>query len=166
MSNNNNNNVSPKKSLNPSIIVALFGFIGVLVVTIISITVDKFSNQYQTQYPTDQLPLIIPTNTMPPGDPTSIYQSEPTPTPAPTYTSIAPLTPSISVLPDFPWPPPKPSAGAHISFNKLNKFATFGDINKIISSALDSGEYDERSYFNVPNGFAIVTRLEQIDPYG
>jgi hypothetical protein len=39
---------------------------------------------------------------------------------------------------------------------------TFSDVDNRITTALAAGGYDEKSYFGVPNGFAIVTHLEQI----
>ena len=43
---------------------------------------------------------------------------------------------------------------------------TFGDVNSRIVEALFEGGYDDKSYFGVPNGFAIVTRLAEIHSDG
>lgn len=86
-----------------------------------------------------------------------------------TETASIPTEPSStpgSVLPGFPWPPPEPSTRAIVPFNQLNQFATFKDVDWIISTALTRSGYDERSYFAVPYGFAVVTRLEQINIFG
>jgi len=81
------------------------------------------------------------------------------------------LTPTASaVMPAFPWPPPKPSTIASLTLGSLGKSAagelTLGDVDKRITDALSLGGYDEKSYYGVPNGFAVVTRLEQINPDG
>lgn len=99
--------------------------------------------------------------------PTSSYPNTPTniETPqTPTIITEASVTPG-SVLPEFPWPPPEPSTRAIVPFNQLNQFATFKDVDWIISTALTEEGYDERSYFEVPYGFAIITRLEHITPF-
>jgi hypothetical protein len=40
------------------------------------------------------------------------------------------------------------------------------DVNAVLLAALESNGYVETSYFAVPGGFALVTRLEQIDSGG
>ncbi len=73
-------------------------------------------------------------------------------------------------LPPFPWPVPKPSALEVLTLESLEKTVgtgiTFHDVDERISSALHSAGYDERSYFGVPGGFAVVTRLEKMDADG
>jgi hypothetical protein len=73
-------------------------------------------------------------------------------------------------LPEFPWPPPKPSAKASLTLGSLRQVAgtelTFHKVDERISQALATAGYDEISYYGVPNGFAIVTRLEQITSNG
>jgi hypothetical protein len=44
--------------------------------------------------------------------------------------------------------------------------AALRDVDARLSAALDSRGYIEKSYFAVPRGFAVVTRLEQIDNTG
>jgi hypothetical protein len=41
-----------------------------------------------------------------------------------------------------------------------------GDVDKLLTDALSETGQVERSYFGVPGGFALVTRLEQINPDG
>ncbi|MEP7134303.1 MAG: hypothetical protein ABI904_05170 [Chloroflexota bacterium] len=57
-----------------------------------------------------------------------------------------------------------------LTLGSLGKLAgtgvTFRDVDERISSALDVVGYDDKSYFGVPGGFAIVTRLEKMDAYG
>ncbi|HZW82458.1 MAG TPA: hypothetical protein VFF14_03425 [Candidatus Deferrimicrobium sp.] len=73
-------------------------------------------------------------------------------------------------LPEFPWPPPKPSAIASLTLGSLRERTgtelTFHNVDARISQALVTAGYDEKSYFGVPHGFAIVTRLEQMNLYG
>ena len=68
-------------------------------------------------------------------------------------------------FPKFPWPPPEASARTVISDQLLGKHenAKVSDIEQMICRALDANGYVERSYFAVPSGFAMVTRLEQIN---
>ncbi len=73
-------------------------------------------------------------------------------------------------LPPFPWPPPKASATLVID-NELmtdeNKEETYlGDINRKLVDALNKNGYFERYYFSVPEGFAIVTRIERYNEDG
>ena len=72
-------------------------------------------------------------------------------------------------MPEFPWPPPEPSAIALLTLGSLGRTTgvTFHEVDARISQSLISAGYDERSYYGVPNGFAIVTRLEQttVDGY-
>ncbi len=72
--------------------------------------------------------------------------------------------------PEFPWPPPQASAFVDIT-NKFaglcqNESAILGDLDSTLCAALGQCEYVEKSYFAVPGGFALVTRLEQINPDG
>ncbi len=72
--------------------------------------------------------------------------------------------------PKFPWPPPKASASVKITdevlSSSIEKVVYLGDIDKIINKALKASEYWEMSYYAVPDGFALVTRLEQINSDG
>ena len=43
---------------------------------------------------------------------------------------------------------------------------SLGDVDKLLMDALSKAGQVERSYFSVPGGFALVTRLEQINPDG
>jgi hypothetical protein len=85
----------------------------------------------------------------------TLYSSPPLPSASPTAVS----------LPPFPWPPPEPSTSASLTLGSLGQLAgaglTFHDVDARISQALATAGYDEKSYYGVLNGFAIVTRLEQ-----
>jgi hypothetical protein len=78
--------------------------------------------------------------------------------------------PPAIAMQDFPWPPPKPSATASLTLGSLRQTAviklTYNDVNERISNALAGAGFDEKSYYGVPNGFAVVTRLEQMDVDG
>lgn len=87
---------------------------------------------------------------------------------------------SSNTLIAFPWPPPKPSARLDISLTALNKATNgvrhanpgspqpqvLGDINAALVAVLEAAGHRERSYFAVPSGFALVTRLEAINADG
>lgn len=79
-------------------------------------------------------------------------------------TSVAP-----SGLPELPWPPPKYSAFAAIPRELLIEGAskkTLQDVAQRLESAFDASGYVERSYYFVPGGFALVSRLEQMNADG
>lgn len=69
---------------------------------------------------------------------------------------------NLANFPSFPWPPPNPSAVAMIPSEVFEEAVDMGDIKEIIVKALDASGYLEKSYYKVPQGFAIATRLEQI----
>ena len=47
-----------------------------------------------------------------------------------------------------------------------NDGATLGEVARHLEGALSGVGYGERSYYTVPGGFALATRLEQITPDG
>lgn len=64
----------------------------------------------------------------------------------------------------FPWPPPQASAFAVIPQNLLSaKTETkLKDVAQRLERAFDAGGYAERSYYSIPGGFAVVSRIELI----
>ena len=72
----------------------------------------------------------------------------------------------VSILPAFtPWPPPTPSEWIVLPdppFRMGDNSPTLGRVARVIVSALDAARYSERSYYAVPDGFALVARLERI----
>jgi len=64
--------------------------------------------------------------------------------------------------PQFPWPPPSASA-REVLPRTLFHGSHLVDIDRTLSNALHKNGYAETSYYAVPSGFALVTRLEQID---
>lgn len=67
--------------------------------------------------------------------------------------------------PLLPWPPYSPSSRGDIT-GLYSRYSTYGGIDAAISKRLASFGYAERSYFAIPNGFAVLTPLEQIDGQG
>ena len=69
-------------------------------------------------------------------------------------------------FPKFPWPPPQASAEIVIPDEFLRNAPrdtpSVGEVETKIRDALAANGYAERSYYAVPKGFAMVTRLEQI----
>ena len=81
----------------------------------------------------------------------------------------ASLDDSPAALPDFPWPPPEPSARAELDralFAKPASSATLGTVGVLLTEALDAAGYSELSYHGAPGGFALVTRLERTTDAG
>jgi len=71
--------------------------------------------------------------------------------------------------PKFPWPPPRASAFDTIPRELLVGNAahpTFGAVAQAIESAFKQAGYGERSYYGVPDGFAIASQIEQINQDG
>jgi hypothetical protein len=76
-----------------------------------------------------------------------------------------------SGIPEFPWPPPTPSARYVIPRSLLldsrnSGDASLSDVIRKLERALEGAEYFERSFFAAPDGIAMVTRLERIKPDG
>lgn len=69
----------------------------------------------------------------------------------------------VFVFNEFKLPPPMPSAKKVLSKRLFLSIKTLADANITLLNALDSCGYDDRSYFGLPNGFALVARLEQIN---
>jgi hypothetical protein len=72
-------------------------------------------------------------------------------------------------LPEFPWPPPPPSAKkiipvlTGISRASLRNFDNFrlSDVDRLLRISLQNAGY-EHAYYRVPNGFAVVARFERM----
>lgn len=82
-----------------------------------------------------------------------------------------PLTMAISdaaatapdFLPPFPWwPPPRFSAWYVVPQESFASQNTLADVHRRISSALSNMGYTEQGLFEVPDGFALVTKVERI----
>jgi tetratricopeptide (TPR) repeat protein len=86
------------------------------------------------------------------------------------YLSLAYFKQELLQYPEFPWPPPRASAIIEIPDKLFRKFThkvySLSDINEILINSLNQCGYLEKSYFAIRDGFAIVTRLEQINSDG
>jgi hypothetical protein len=82
---------------------------------------------------------------------------EPPPSPPVIAPSPAPA------LPAFEWPPPRYSAFVEIPRAWIAPSeATLGSVADRLERAFDSAGYAERSYFWIPGGFALASRIETI----
>jgi hypothetical protein len=101
------------------------------------------------------------------GGVTGAMPPPPLPTPAP---KPQPESAWSAKFPQFPWPPPRASATVVLPDEFLRRPADsvlrWGDVDRTLTSALDACGYFDRSYYAVPDGFAIVTRLEQMQADG
>lgn len=72
-----------------------------------------------------------------------------------------------NLLPNLPWPPPQPS-----TFDELPRDLVGADNEQLYSiyhrltSALERHGYEEHPVFEIPDGFALVTRLERLTADG
>ena len=70
----------------------------------------------------------------------------------------------------LPWPPPRSSATqilpAGLFRVRAGRATTLGDVDGRLRQALSRAGYDDVGYYGVPGGFALVTRLEQVDAGG
>jgi len=76
------------------------------------------------------------------------------------------VVPSPVSFPTFPWPPPKASASEVIPrpilLGDSAEPIDLGAVDRRITEALEKSGYFETSYYAVPDGFSIVSRLERI----
>lgn len=89
----------------------------------------------------------------------------------PSYDSASPPVASTNApggvdIPSFPWPPPEASASMDLPSKFFVGVTNLHQVDGKLSDALLSCEYAEKSYYSVPGGFALVTRLEQINADG
>lgn len=72
----------------------------------------------------------------------------------------------------LPWPPPQASAMAVLPTRVLfsdsdwNPGMRLSNVDQRLTQALTAAGYSESSYYRIPNGFALVTRIEQIKDDG
>jgi hypothetical protein len=72
-------------------------------------------------------------------------------------------------VPEFPWPPPKASASDTIPRELLvdnTAHPLVGTVARAIESAFQQAGYGEKSYYSVPGGFAMASRMEQMNQDG
>jgi hypothetical protein len=120
---------------------------------------DRPKSESRPQQPPAQMPAEIP-------------RTQPTPQEPPQTTGTRPPIADpggwqweqIRGIPMFPWPPPAASASYILPAQLLRgaRNTKLRDTNRVLSAALSRAGYVEKSYYAVPQGFALVTRLEQI----
>ncbi len=69
---------------------------------------------------------------------------------------------SPDLMPAFPFPPPKASARYLLDASFFTNSNSLYDVSQVLDQSLTGCGYHERSYFQVPKGFALVTRVEKI----
>jgi hypothetical protein len=72
-------------------------------------------------------------------------------------------------LPVFPWPPPRASSWITLPSELLHRpgrHDSLKDVGNRLERAFRQAGYGELSYYRVPKGFALVTRLEQFQTDG
>jgi hypothetical protein len=105
--------------------------------------------------------------------PTTVSPPQPSATSSPDYTGWDEErgleVEEQEAVPEFPWPPPKASASATISRELLlgdKEHPKLGDAVGALDLAFGKAGYGERSYYSVPDGFAMASRIEQINQDG
>jgi hypothetical protein len=84
-----------------------------------------------------------------------------------TREALPPQTRDLSQIPKFPWPPPEASASAKIPSEFLvEDSASLKDVATRIEKAFNQAGYGEKSFYRVPDGFAMISRMEQFYPDG
>lgn len=71
--------------------------------------------------------------------------------------------------PSFPWPPPIPTSRDLIPDKLLLSSSpgiTLGQVSNRLTEALQTQGYREMNWFQIPQGFALVSHLERINPDG
>jgi hypothetical protein len=84
-------------------------------------------------------------------------------------TPVKAKPPATAEIPAFPWPPPDASARVKVDRNLLaipGAQITLGQVADRLERAFDQAGYGETGWYRVPEGFALASRLEQINPDG
>jgi hypothetical protein len=82
------------------------------------------------------------------------------------YQVAATMVLSALEMPEFPFPPPKASANYTFDKNLFSGINNLTQSSERIENALKKSGYYEKSYYQIPNGYALVTRIEKIEPDG
>lgn len=70
-------------------------------------------------------------------------------------------------VPAFPWPPPRATVRTVLDRGSTFGPATdLGDVAERLAGALHAAGYESPAYYSAPGGYAMVARLEQIEPDG
>jgi Tetratricopeptide repeat len=88
--------------------------------------------------------------------------------PPPLMGSLTPPSPARSGIPVYPvWPPESPTWQFSLDrYIGSRDGMSLGTAGSRLQAAFESAGYLEHSYYAVPGGFAIVTRIEQMDSAG
>jgi hypothetical protein len=83
-------------------------------------------------------------------------------------TPKAERAPPTASIPKFPWPPPRASTEHQIHHKWLAEgdHTTLVDVAERLETVLGIAGFETWKYSSVPNGFALVTQIEQILPDG
>lgn len=110
------------------------------------------------------------------GETEVIARVDPFPPTAPTFGGSArpptPTPPDAPRSPEtlkslFPWPPPTPSTRRSFSPDVVDGRPAVGKAGEVadrLTGLLGAARYDAWGFYEVPNGFALVTRMEALDP--
>lgn len=77
-----------------------------------------------------------------------------------------PDVPAKQDMPSFPWPPPRASAMQTLPTLFLHDPVSLADVARTLRMTLSLAGRHELRFYAVPDGFAMVTRLESIDAQG
>lgn len=66
-------------------------------------------------------------------------------------------------MPAFPWPPPHPSAFCVLPARFTAGVRQLSGIDARLRRALTKARFHDPAYYSIPEGFAMVTRIEQLD---
>ena len=69
-------------------------------------------------------------------------------------------------MPMFPFPPPKASASYRFEKDLFSGINNLTQSSERIENALKKSGYYEKSYYQIPNGYALVTRIEKMESDG
>src|SRR5205814_8700502 len=75
-------------------------------------------------------------------------------------------SPSPIDIPGFLWPPPRASASEVVPNAIFSNVGHLGEIADILLRALSLAGYFDHSFYGVPSGFALVTRMERLKDDG
>jgi hypothetical protein len=67
---------------------------------------------------------------------------------------------------DFPFPPPEGYTERVLDKNMFTNCKTLEDADQIILNAINHCKYDDHSYYAIPDGFALVTKVEEMNQDG
>jgi hypothetical protein len=74
--------------------------------------------------------------------------------------------PDAGTLPRFPWPPPRFSSRTEVDRGFFEGDPDLGAVAETLEAALERAGHVEWSYYSVPAGFALATRLENLEADG